>query len=311
VLKPRALRPGGRIGIVAPSSPCTREEFEAGVAEIEALGFEAAFDDRVFARQRYVAGPARTRAAAFRDALRDPSVDALVALRGGYGSVQLLPWLDAKEIRAARKPVVGYSDVTSLLTFVTQEAGLIAFHGPTVAGRLGGGTTRYDRATWLAALTRDEPLGELDAPALDVVRPGEAAGPLVGGTVSLLAASLGTPFAFAPPEGCILFLDEVNERPYRLDRLLTQLALSGALRHVAGVVFNELPGCDEPERQVTARDAVASVLGEFPGPVVIGLPSGHAVGAALTLPLGVRTRISASRIAARVIVEEAAVEASA
>lgn len=310
MLKPYALRHGARLAVVAPASPCAREEFEAGIAEIRALGFQPVFDDRVFARRGYVAGPAELRAAAFRDALRDPSIHGLVALRGGYGSVQVLPWLDAREIGLARKPIVGYSDVTSLLTFVTQQAGLVTFHGPTVAGRLGGGPGRYDRETWVAALTRSEPLGELPMPAPHVARRGEAEGLLVGGTLSLLAASLGTPFAFAPPPGCVLFLDEVNERPYRLDRLLTQLRLAGVLGRASAVVFNELPGCDEPDGQATARDVIAEVLGDFPGPVVVGLPSGHATGQALTIPLGVRTRVVASEAAARVIIEEAAVAAA-
>jgi muramoyltetrapeptide carboxypeptidase len=306
MLRPRALRSGARIAIVAPSSPCAPEEFDAGVSELRSLGFEAVFDDRVKARQDYVAGPDEMRAASFRDALRDPRVDAILTLRGGYGSVQVLPHLDAEEVRAARKPIIGYSDVTSLLTFITQRSGLVALHGPTLAGRLEGGPARYDRATFVAALTSIEPLGELNAPGLETVCRGEAAGPLTGGTLTLLTASLGTPYAFDPPPGCVLFLDDVNERPYRLDRLLTQLRLAGILERAAALVFNELPGCDEPDGQVTARSVIARLLHRFPGPVVVGLPSGHSIGPALTLPFGVTARVVAHHASPRVIIEEAA-----
>jgi muramoyltetrapeptide carboxypeptidase len=265
------------------------------------------FDERVFARRGFVAGPPAVRAQALRDALADPSIAGVLCVRGGYGSVQVLPLLDAGEIAAARKPIVGYSDITSLLVFVTGRAGLVAFHGPTVAGRLGRGGLGYDRATFLAALCQAVPMGEVGSGSLRTVRPGEAAGPLLGGTLTQLLASLATPFAFDPPAGHVLFLDEVNERPYRLDRMLVQLRLSGLLARASAVVFGELPGCDEPGGAPTAWSVVEDALADFPGPVVTGLPSGHTTGAALTLPLGVRARVAAGGHA-HLVIEEAAVE---
>ncbi len=307
MLKPRALRPGDRIAIVAPASPFERGEFDAGVAELRRLGFDPVFDDTVFCRRGYVAGEPEVRADALRAAWTDPSVAAVIGARGGYGSVQLLPLLDPDEARRARKAFVGYSDLTSLLVFLTGRCGLVAFHGPGVAGRLGGAAGGYDRDSFMRALTETRPLGEVDAPGLETVREGDATGVLLGGTLTQLVASLGTPYAFDPAAGCVLFIEEVNERPYRIDRMLVQLRLAGVLGRAAAIVFGELPGCDEPGGEVTARSVVADVLRDFPGPVLVGFPSGHTRGAAVTLPLGVRARVAGGPRPALVI-QEAAVE---
>jgi muramoyltetrapeptide carboxypeptidase len=136
---------------------------------------------------------------------------------------------------------------------------------------------------------------------------GEAAGPLYGGTLAQLVATLGTPFAFAPPHGYLLFLEEVAERPYRLDRMLTQLRLAGLLDTAAGVVLGEFVGCNEPSGEPAARAVLAELFAGFPGPVVYGFPSGHTIGPALTLPFGVRARLIATE-RPRLIIEEAGVE---
>ena len=162
----------------------------------------------------------------------------------------------------------------------------------------------------MRALTRVEPLGELSAPGLEPLRLGEASGPLYGGTLTQLVASLGTPYAFDPPRGCVLFIDEVGERPYRIDRMWVQLAFSGVLSRAAAVVFGELPGCDEPGGEPTARAVVADLVRDFPGPVLVGFPSGHTAGPALTLPLGVQVRVVGGPRSA-VVVEEGAVEQAA
>jgi muramoyltetrapeptide carboxypeptidase len=307
MLKPRALRPGDRLAIVAPASPFKRDEFDRGVEEVRRLGFEPVYDETVFARRRYVAGAPDVRAAAIRRAWTDPDIAGIIGVRGGYGSAQLLPLLDRDEARRAGKPLVGYSDVTAVLTFLSIACDMVAFHGPMLAGRLGRGAAGYDEATFLAALTRTAPMGDLAPPGLETVRSGEASGPLFGGTMTQLLASLGTPFAFAPPQGSVLFLEEVGERPYRLDRMVTQLRQSGVLARAAAVVIGELPNCDEPGGDPTARAVMADLFGDFPGPVVLGFPSGHTSGPAWTLPLGVRARVVASG-APRLVIEESAVQ---
>lgn len=304
--KPRALVPGDRLAVVAPASAFDREQFDAGIDELRALGFDPVYDETIFARQRYLAGPAALRAAALNAAWSDPSVAGIIAVRGGYGSAQVLPLLDRALAGRSAKVLVGYSDVTALLTFHTLGCGVVSFHGPMLVGRLGRREAGYDRDSFLRALSRPEPLGELRPEGLETIRPGEAAGPLLGGTLTQLLASLGTPFAFEPPDGCVLLLEDVAERPYRLDRMLTQARQAGWLARARAVVIGQLPQCDEPGGDVTARAVVGDLFADFPGPVVFGFPTGHTIGPAMTLPLGVTCRVIADTHP-RIVIEEAAV----
>jgi muramoyltetrapeptide carboxypeptidase len=307
MLKPRALRSGDRLAVVAPASPFERAEFDAGIAELERIGFEPVYDETVFARRGYVAGAPEVRAAALEKAWSDPSVAGIVAVRGGYGSTQLLPLLDPCRIRAAAKPFVGYSDLTALLTYLGMNCGMVAFHGPMLAGRFGRGTDGYDLDSFLRAVCRAEPVGELAPPGLETIATGRAAGMLFGGTLTQVLASIGTPYAFDPPNGFVLFIDEVGERPYRLDRMVTQLRQTGLLARASAIVIGELPGCDEPSGQVRGREVMRDLFADFPGPVVLGFPSGHVTGPAMTLPLGVLCTVE-SGARPRLIVEESAVQ---
>jgi muramoyltetrapeptide carboxypeptidase len=306
MVKPRALVPGDRLAVVAPASAFDRDEFASGVDELRALGFEPVFDDSVFARRRYLAGPPEVRAAALHAAWTDRSIAGLVCVRGGYGSAQLLPLLDPHLARQAAKVLVGYSDITTLLCFHTLFCGVVSFHGPMLAGRLGRGEAGYDRDSLLRAVSQPVPLGELTPDGLEVLRPGEVSGVLLGGTLTQLLASLGTPFAFSPPDGYVLLIDEVGERPYRLDRMITQARQAGLLARARAIVIGELPNCDEPSGEPSARAVVADLLADFSGPVVVGFPTGHTTGPTMTLPLGVSCRVIADS-RPRVVIEDSAV----
>jgi muramoyltetrapeptide carboxypeptidase len=302
--RPRRLQPGDRIAMVAPASPVTPDDLERGADELRALGFDPVYDDRVLARHGYVAGLPAVRAAALADAWRDPAIRGLMAVRGGYGSQQVLPLLDPRWLVADPKVFIGYSDLTALLAWQVGH-GQVVFHGPMVEGRLARGHAGYDRASFMAAVTQPVAMGTLSPAGLDVLRAGEAAGVLTGGTITQLASLLGTPFACIPREPTILFLEDVGERPYRLDRLLTQLHQAGMFRHVTGVVLGTFPGCDEAGGGPTARTVLRDLFAHFPGPVVFGFPSGHTVGAALTLPFGVSVRLLAGSTPALSIEEPA------
>jgi muramoyltetrapeptide carboxypeptidase len=254
----------------------------------------------------YTAGTPAARAAALREAWEDDSVAAVLAARGGYGSVQLLPLLDSESFSRSAKAFIGYSDNTSLLSWLTLTCGIVTFHGPMVERRLSRGPAAYDRDTFERCLCRPAPVGAIRHSQLDVIRRGEASGMLIGGTMTQLAASLGTPFAFDPPDGCVLFFDEVAERPYRIDRLYTQLSQAGVIARASALVFGEMPRCDEPGGAPTIRDVVSHLTREFSGPVLFGLPSGHTQGATLTLPFGVQARVMAGDDPA-LIIEESAV----
>jgi len=264
------------------------------------------YTDAVFARDDYLAGAAELRARDLMQAWSDPGVKGIIAARGGYGSVQLLPLLDAGVVRRQPKVFVGYSDNTSLLIWLMQACGLVSFHGPMIEGRFARAAEGYDRDSFLGIVSQPVPFGEVRDPRLETMRPGEARGMLAGGTLTQLVASLGTPYAFDPPAGSILFIDDVAERPYRLDRMLTQLRLAGLLARAAALVFNSLPRCDEPGGGTAARDAVGRVLTDFHGPVLYGLQAGHTDGPALTLPFGIEVSVLAGDRPS-LIIEEAAV----
>ena len=304
--KPPRIRSGDRIALVSPASPFSREAFERGVAEIERLGYEPVYDESVFERAMFTSGSEIVRAEAFTRAWMDPRVAALMAVRGGYGSVQLLPFLNASGMRESPKLFVGYSDNTSLLSWLTCQCGVTALHGPMIEGGLARGAEGYDQRSLVQSIGGESKGLELRPDGLTVVKAGAAQGQLFGGTMCLLSASLGTPFAFDPPRGSILFLEDVDERPYRIDRLMTQLRLSGVLARASGLLFGEMRGCDEPTGSPTARDVIEACTADFEGPVLIGFPAGHTRGPAWTLPLGVRVRVE-TRPGPCVVVEESPV----
>jgi muramoyltetrapeptide carboxypeptidase len=175
-----------------------------------------------------------------------------------------------------------------------------------IDARFAKGPEGYDERSFLSAV-RGEAGIELAPPALTTLRPGEATGFLFGGTMTTLTASLGTPYAFMPPGECILFLEDVNERPYRLTRMLTQLQQAGVLARARALVFGEMRGCDEPDGRVTAADAIRQSMRDFHGPILFGFPSGHTTGPCWTLPLGALVRVVGAMSPA-VVVEESAVE---
>jgi len=304
VKRPRALRPGDRVAVLAPASSFDRSVFDQGIIELRTLGFEPVFDESVFERSSYLAGSPQKRAKAFRTAWKDPSIAGLFTVRGGYGSAQLLPLLDIAELRCFQKAFLGSSDLTALLICLTNHCETVSFHGPMLvnfAKQISG----YDRSSLLGCLSVPKPLGELAPDGVEVLKAGEASGMLLGGTLTQLLASLATPYAFSPPDGYILLLDDINERPYRIDRMLTQIQQAGLLRLASAVVCTEFLGCDDEEQ--TAKSILLKILSDFNGPVLFGFPSGHTNRPMLTLPLGVRVTVISTPYP-RLIVEEAAVE---
>lgn len=297
---PRLTR-GDRVALVAPSSPFEGDVVDAGRAELARLGYEPVHDESIFARRGFVAGTSGERAETFTRIWLDPGVKALLAVRGGYGSAQMLPLLDAAILRRVPKLFIGYSDTTSLAAWLSCHAGITAVHGPMLEGRLAKGPMAYDERSFVRLLSGEAGF-TLAPPGLEVVRGGTAEGPLYGGTLTQLAASLGTPYAFEPPDGCVLFLEDANERPYRLDRLLTQLSQAGTLGRARAIVFGEMRGCDEPGGGPTAREVIADFAATVDGPVLVRFPSGHTTGPCWSLPLGTCVRVTTAP--AGVVVEK-------
>jgi muramoyltetrapeptide carboxypeptidase len=304
VIPLRRLQSGDRVALVAPASPFPFEEIDAGVAELRRLGLEAVYDQSIFDRQRFVAGAPESRAKAIHDAWNDPAIAALIAIRGGYGSVQLLPLLDTSLLREARKPLIGYSDITAILNLYLQN-GLAAIHGPMIDRRLSKGPSAYHEDSFRRVVMSAEPAGMLQPDQLEALQEGSVTGVLVGGTLTQLMASLGTPWAFDPPADCVLFLEDIGERPYRIHRLLTQAAQAGLLKKARAIVFGEFPDCNEPGGDPVLKDVLCDFMSGFDGPVLFNFPSGHTVGATWTLPFGVRVEVTTGSSPALRILEAA------
>ncbi|MFW6067564.1 MAG: S66 peptidase family protein [Myxococcota bacterium] len=271
--------------MVAPSSPFDREAFERGVARL-GQRYQMRYGEALFERRGFLAGSDDRRANELLRALRDPEVDAVVAARGGHGATRILPRIDAGEVRRACKLLVGFSDVTALHA-VWARAGVRSIHGPMVAALGRAEAAVVER--WEAAVE-----GRLPEPldGLEPVREGRAEGPLVGGNLAVLAALAGTPYA-PPVAGCVLFLEDVGERPYRVDRMLTTLRLAGWLDRVAGIVVGSFHDSPPGPDGVTVEQVLREALSEAPVPVLMGVPAGHADDN-LELPLGAPVRIDAS-----------------
>jgi muramoyltetrapeptide carboxypeptidase len=290
VIRLRRLKSGDRVALVAPASSFPIEEVPAGVAELARLGLEAVYDESVFDKDRFVAGSVETRVRAILTAWADPSIAALIAIRGGYGSAQLLPFLDPDVMVSARKALIGYSDITAILSFY-QRYGLTGIHGPMIDRRISKGPSAYDEDSFRRVMMSGDPAGDLKPAQLETLHGGTGTGILAGGTLTQLMASMGTPWDFDPPQGAVLFIEDIGERPYRIHRMLTQAAQAGIFVHATAVVFGEFPGCDEPGGDPAIRDVLRDFTRDFRGPVLFNFPSGHTAGPTWTLPFGVKAEV--------------------
>ncbi len=288
-VKPPALRAGDRVGIVAPASNIKRELLERGSETLRRLGYDPFYSDSILEQDLYFAGSAERRARELEAMFQREDVRAIICARGGYGSNYLLNVLDLKKIAARPMIFVGYSDLTSLLTCFADAANFVTFHGPMVTKDFA--SDDVDMASWTAAVSgaTEWEIGA-DSGARPLV-PGEAEGILYGGCLSILVASLGTPYEIHT-DGAILFLEDVSAKPFQIDRMLMQLKLAGKLKAVRGIVFGEMMDCRQnADQEYTLEEVVMRVVGDLRIPVAFGLRSGHVSRINITLPIGVRTRL--------------------
>jgi muramoyltetrapeptide carboxypeptidase len=316
LLKPERLYPGDIVGIIAPSSPPEDPKAVDRAAEaVEQFGFVPRLGENVRGRHGFLAGGDRERAADIMQMFTDKQVKAIICLRGGYGSARLLDLLDYRVIRRHAKIFSGFSDITSLHCAFAKKVNMISIHAPMLNGGLQSKELKeFTRASFFRTVTEAKPPGSIvadyDKKNISTVRCGVAEGRLIGGNLSVLCAAIGT--RFVPSfKGKILFLEDVNEQPYRLDRMLTQLLNAGILQEVAGVAVGVNRDCeDDGKEQVveeyrqSSADVMAERLQSLGVPVVMGLPFGH-VEFNATIPVGALARLDGDN--GDLIITEAAV----
>jgi len=295
-IKPPALQPGDTIGIIAPASNIKRDSLEAGCDALRRLGYKPFYLDSILEKNLYFAGSVERRARELDEMFSGEDVSAIVCARGGYGANYLLDSLNLEKIRAHPKIFMGYSDVTTLLTYLLDSTGLVIFHGPMVTKDFAH-SDGVDLSSWNAALSGVSEwvlnLGpESGAKALLA---GSAEGILYGGCLSMLAASLGTPYEIHTT-GTILFIEDVAAKPYQIDRMLMQLKLAGKFADVRGVIFGEMLDClQNKDQEHTLEEVVLGVIGDLGVPVAYGLRSGHVSRRNITLPFGVRAALDVGK----------------
>ena len=299
-VKPAALRAGATLAVVSPASAAKPELVQAGIEGLHGLGYRTELASHALdCGPLYYAGTVEQRVRDLHAAFADPGIDGVVCTRGGWGSAELLPHLDAGLIRANPKVFVGYSDHTALHVWLARETGLVTFHGPMTAADYAR-TDGFDRASWGHAMGGDAGWALTSSDGLRVLRAGAVEGTLAGGCLSILAEGLGTPYAMRPVsalEPRILFLEDIGTKPYQWDRMLLHLRYAGLMEHVSGIVFGEMRQCVAEEELPLLEQAIRHALADFAGPIAIGLRSGHVDGANITLPLGVRVRLELSAAA--------------
>ena len=285
-----ALQPGDTVGIVAPASNIKREALEQGCESLQRMGYKPFYLESIFEQDLYFAGSVERRARELELIFESPEVKAILCARGGYGANHLLRQLDINKIARNPKIFVGYSDNTTLLTWFADATGLIVFHGPMVTKDFVN-EDGVETTSWQAALSGQEQWNIPLNPAVTGLSDGSATAILYGGCLSMLAASLGTPYEIRT-ENKILFIEDFAEKPYQIDRMLMQMKLAGKLDNVRGIIFGEMLDCSQTQDQgYTLQEVVLRIIGDIGVPVAYGLRSGHVSRQNITLPIGVKAEL--------------------
>ncbi|GAB1456165.1 LD-carboxypeptidase [Spirochaetota bacterium] len=293
---PKALKRGDTIGIIAPSGSLKDpSSVMVGASAIEAMGFKIAVGDSRRSAYGYLAASDELRAADLNTFFADSSIDGIVCLKGGYGTPRILDKIDYDIVASNPKVFAGYSDITGLHLAFRRLAAYPTFHTP-MAISMEGGFDDFSAASWMKTLTSTTPLGMLVPPpgcSTEALVRGKARGPLIGGNLSLVAGLVGTPYAFVP-DGAILFLEDIAEEPYRIDRMLTQLRLAGVFERCAGIVLGHWTRCDakEPGRSLSLEQVFSDIIAPAGKPTMTGFSAGHSTPTH-SLPFGVEAVLDA------------------
>lgn len=283
IIKPKRLSPGDTLGVVAPAGRVEPADLHRGVLRLERLGFKVVLGGHVGKGHRYLAGKDPDRAADLQSMFERRDISAVLCARGGSGAARLLRFLDRDRLFSAPKIFVGCSDITTLLLYLSRTFGWTTFHGPMAATQFGRGPNPAMDENFLRVLGGEAV--EMSFPGVRTLRGGQAEGVLTGGCLTLICTTIGTPYEIET-EGKILFIEDTDEAPYRIDRMLSYLKELGKFDQVRGVVFGQMPRC-QPE---FLPEIILEIFDELPVPILFGFPSGHGESIA-TLPFGIPVRI--------------------
>lgn len=307
-MKPKALKKGDTIGLIAPSSPVGEKKAQNCIDWVKSMGYGVKWGESIFGGRGYLSGSDELRTHDINMMFLDEEVDAIFCIRGGYGTMRLLDGIDYEMIRKNPKIFIGFSDITALHTAFFQKADLITFHGPMVAGYAKKGLDSLSRDYMDRALMKAEPLGDIINPPeipIKAYNGGCAAGKVVGGNLSLLSDTMGTPYEI-DAKGKILLIEEVEERPYKIDRMLQHLKLGGKFMDAAGIVIGDWADCTPEEGKVslTIDEIIEDIVVPCGKPILSGYKIGHCTPN-ITMPIGAEARIDCDNI--RFTITEAAV----
>ena len=306
-IRPKRLKKGDTIGIVAPACHFDPENFRKGVKCLKEMGFKVKFDPIIFKKYWTLAGKDITRAKQINRMFADKEVKAIFCAQAGYGSIRTIPYLDAKIIAKNPKIFVGYSDITVLLYYLQKIAKMIVFHGPVVSGEIHKDMNSGTMFSLIKTISEPCPIGEITSPTIKCLRPGKARGPIIGGNLSLIISTIGTPYDLNT-DNKILFLEDVGEELEGIDSHLCHLKLAGKLAKVKGIIFGKMEDCmDFSGAKYSIKDVLSDLLADLNIPIVYGFPSGHRTGGVLnlTLPLGVSVTLESEK--EKIIINEPAV----
>lgn len=298
MIKPKGLKLGATLGVVAPASPTTKEKLELAYKKLKQLGFNVVMGESCYENYGYLAGSDELRARDLNNMFKNEKIHGIICLRGGYGTPRILDLLDYEMIRRNPKVFIGYSDITALHIAFNQLSNLITFHGPMAASDMIRNFSSFSKEHLFKAIMDNEALGEIVNPEgeeIISINGGIAEGPIIGGNLSLIADTIGTPYEI-DVKGKILFIEEVEEEPYRIDRMLNQLRLAGKLNDAAGIILGDFSKCDarKPNESLSLEEVIDDYFKALDKPIIYNLQAGHCEPM-VTIPFGVRARLDADK----------------
>ncbi|SDW20274.1 S66 peptidase family protein [Tepidimicrobium xylanilyticum] len=299
MIKPKGLKLGATLGVVAPASPTTKEKLELAYKKLKQLGFNVVMGESCYENYGYLAGSDELRARDLNNMFKNEKIHGIICLRGGYGTPRILDLLDYEMIRRNPKVFIGYSDITALHIAFNQLSNLITFHGPMAASDMVEGFGDFSRESLLNSILDGDFQPNIVNPTKDIktLNGGVAEGRIIGGNLSLIAATIGTPYEI-DTRGKILLIEEIGEEPYSVDRMLTQLMLSKKLEEVAGIILGDFKDCDtkssEYDNTLNLEQVIDDIIKPLNKPTITNLEAGHCEPV-ITIPLGIRARLDADK----------------